>query len=274
MSKKECNLILSAGGIRSLAQIGAIEALLETGWTIKSLCGISAGSLVGSIYAHGVSIEVMKELAIHTDFLKLKKINLLNINKGLFKFNGFGKWVETACSQYGKGLICDLNIGTCSLSTGQKKVINNPELDGTLATAVEASCAIPVIFSPVEIDGEFYGDGALWSSAPVHFYEQSLLPTIVVHVQNSHTYIFTSFDKPIHTLYRVFEIFQINRLRGLKKRVQGKPVHIIEPDAGCISPVFFKKNDILRKGIIESGKQKTLEILSKGILDGSGNTIF
>lgn len=272
--KKECNVILSAGGIRSLAQIGALEALEEDGWKIKSICGISAGAIVASFYANGTPLEKMKQLSTETDFNTLKKWNFPKFNEGLFKFNGLGDWVADNSMEKGYTKRCELNIGTCSLSTANRRIFTDPSTKQELSKAIEATCCIPMVFVPVEIDGERYADGALWSSAPVHFYEQSKLITFVIHVQNSHTYTFANFHKPVHTLYRVFEVFQINRLKGLKKRIADKPVCIVEPNVGSVSALAFKLPTEERRNIIATGKASMVDVLKNGCYDGTGNKIF
>lgn len=50
---KNVALVLSSGGPRGFAYIGAIEVLLERGYTITSVAGTSMGSLIGGIYASG-----------------------------------------------------------------------------------------------------------------------------------------------------------------------------------------------------------------------------
>ena len=52
-NKKNVALVLSSGGPRGFAYIGAIEALLELGYVITSIAGISIGSLIAGVYAAG-----------------------------------------------------------------------------------------------------------------------------------------------------------------------------------------------------------------------------
>lgn len=273
--KKECNVILSAGGVRCLAQIGALQALEEDGWTIKSVCGISAGSIVAAMYAYGVPLDKMKEIGIATDFTKYKKANFKNIKKGMFKMLDFGKWVWDCCVTHGdcEQMKCELNIGACSITTGNKIIFTNPKKE-ELQTAIEATCCIPLLFEPVKIGDEYYADGALWSSAPIHFYLDSKLPTFVIHMQNSHTVPFTNYGNPIQLLYRIFEVFQINRLKSLKKRVYDKPVYIIEPSAEGVSALAFKLESPVRRKMIESAKEETLSYLEEHNLDGKKYSLF
>ncbi len=61
-TKKGVALGLSSGGPRGFAYIGAIEELLERGYTITSVAGTSIGSLIGGIYAAGKLPEFKKWL--------------------------------------------------------------------------------------------------------------------------------------------------------------------------------------------------------------------
>jgi NTE family protein len=54
-------------------------------------------------------------------------------------------------------------IVATNLVTGEKKVFRS----GSVARAVRASCSIPQIYLPVEIDGEYYVDGGLSEYLPV-----------------------------------------------------------------------------------------------------------
>ena len=56
--KKKIALVLSSGGARGLAHIGAIEALESRGYEISSIAGCSMGALIGGMYAAGKLPEV------------------------------------------------------------------------------------------------------------------------------------------------------------------------------------------------------------------------
>ena len=53
-------LVLSSGGARGLAHIGAIEELEAKGYHICSIAGCSMGALVGDVYATGKLNELME----------------------------------------------------------------------------------------------------------------------------------------------------------------------------------------------------------------------
>jgi len=46
-------LVLSSGGARGLAHVGAIDELTSSGYRIRSIAGASMGALVGGVYATG-----------------------------------------------------------------------------------------------------------------------------------------------------------------------------------------------------------------------------
>ena len=82
-TKKEVALVLSSGGPRGFAYIGAIEELLERGYTITSVAGTSIGSLIGGIYAAGKLPEFKKWL------FSLDKWNLFSLMDLSFGKNHF-----------------------------------------------------------------------------------------------------------------------------------------------------------------------------------------
>ena len=57
MKKKNVALVLSSGGARGLAHIGAIEELERAHYAITSIAGCSMGALVGGMYAAGKLVE-------------------------------------------------------------------------------------------------------------------------------------------------------------------------------------------------------------------------
>jgi Predicted esterase of the alpha-beta hydrolase superfamily len=58
--KKDVALVLSSGGARGLAHIGAIEELEARGYHISSIAGCSMGALIGGVYAAG-KLEEFRE---------------------------------------------------------------------------------------------------------------------------------------------------------------------------------------------------------------------
>ena len=85
MDKKGKNvaLVLSSGGPRGFAYIGAIEALIERGYHITYISGTSMGSLIAGIYASG-KLADFKEWSYSLDTWELFSLMDLSIAKNNF----------------------------------------------------------------------------------------------------------------------------------------------------------------------------------------------
>lgn len=154
-------LVLSGGGVRGVAHIGVIKALLEHKIEPEVVSGSSAGAVVGALYCNGYSPDQMLE------FFKITP--LFQINKFAFSKPGFidtdkfyvdfEKYFE---HNNFKGLKKKLFITTVDLCDGVIKVFES----GKLIKPLLASSAFPGLFSPVEIDHGLYADGGILDNFP------------------------------------------------------------------------------------------------------------
>ena len=80
MDTKDVALVLSSGGPRGWAYIGAIEELESRGYNITSVAGTSIGSLIGGIYAAGKLSEV-KEWLFSLDAWKVFSLIDISLSK-------------------------------------------------------------------------------------------------------------------------------------------------------------------------------------------------
>ncbi|HOS47718.1 MAG TPA: patatin-like phospholipase family protein, partial [Bacteroidia bacterium] len=65
---QKVGLVLSGGGARGLAHIGVLKALEENNIPIDYITGTSAGALVGSYYAIGLTPSEIEKLVISREF--------------------------------------------------------------------------------------------------------------------------------------------------------------------------------------------------------------
>lgn len=155
-------LALSGGGAKGFAHCGALQALEEFGLKPDIIAGTSAGSVVGALYAAGNSpIDIClafmgKEFSNFVKFLVPKA--------GFFDHSPF----EAFLMQYLKAKRFDelqipLYVVASDLDHGKSVVFK----EGELGKCILASCCVPVIFNPVEIDGVHYVDGGIFRNFPV-----------------------------------------------------------------------------------------------------------
>lgn len=162
--KKDVALVLSSGGPRGWAYIGAIEELVSRGYSITSVAGTSIGSLIGGIYAAGRLAEV-KEWLFSLDAWKVFTLMDISISKNhLVK----GDKVIGAL----KEIVPDVNIEdlqipyravATDLYTGEEVVFDR----GPLFDAIRASISIPSIFRPVKYGLRTLVDGGIVNTMPI-----------------------------------------------------------------------------------------------------------
>ena len=81
--KRDVALVLSTGGARGLAHIGAIYGLIEEGYQITSIAGTSMGALIGGMYAAG-RLDDYKEWMKTIDKRKIRSLIDIKLGKNSF----------------------------------------------------------------------------------------------------------------------------------------------------------------------------------------------
>ncbi len=164
-NKKNVALVLSSGGPRGFAYIGAIEALHQHGYTITSVAGTSIGSLVGGIYAAGKLAE-FKEWLYSLDTWEV--FSLMDLSIGKNHFVKGEKVIEAMMQIVPNVNIEDLPIPyravATDLYTGREVVFDR----GPLFSAIRASISIPSLFRPVRYGLTTLIDGAIANCLPLN----------------------------------------------------------------------------------------------------------
>lgn len=155
-------LVLSGGGIRGVAHIGAIKALEEYGIYPTHIAGTSAGAIVGALYAAGCNWEEM------LDFFKSTEIfSLTNYAMGKLGFLDTEKFHDQLKAYIShdtfESLGKQLYVTATNLLDGTLNVFS----EGELIKPVLASAAVPGLFAPVEINKGYYVDGGTLNNFPV-----------------------------------------------------------------------------------------------------------
>ncbi len=158
---KTVGLALGGGAARGFAHVGVVKVLQEKGTRIDYIAGTSVGSLIGSLYAAGFSWRRIAEV---TDSIRWR--NLLSFRpckRGLFVPDKLEKRLNLLLE--GKSfeeLPIPFAVTAVDINTGKQVVIDK----GNVARAVRASCSVPGIFLPVEMDGMLLIDGGIRNSIP------------------------------------------------------------------------------------------------------------
>jgi len=163
--KKNIALVLSSGGARGFAHIGAIKILEQQGYNITSVAGTSMGALVGGIYASGL-LPQFEEWVYTLDKMEVLRLTDVTLSRrGLVKGK---KIIEKIKEIVPDRNIEDLRIPFCAVATdilkGKEKVFT----EGDLYDAIRASISIPPFFQPFQIGDDYYVDGGLVNPVPIN----------------------------------------------------------------------------------------------------------
>lgn len=170
-------LVLEGGASRALFSCGVMDALLEAKIYADYVIGVSAGIAYGTSY---VSRQIGRNLELSVKYLHDKRYmglrHLLNPKKRSY-YN-----MEFAFKEIPEKLLpfdfeafkensksCNVLAGITNIRTGKIEYRNLPSDDLDLhRRIIWASCALPYLFQPEEIDGELYMDGGICDPIPFH----------------------------------------------------------------------------------------------------------
>lgn len=160
--KHRLGIVLSGGGSRGIAHIGALKALDEHSLSPDCIAGTSAGAIVGALYAAGYSTEQMLEFfEIKSPFkiskLALGKPGLLDTAKSIPDFLEY--FPEDSFEALSKPLF----VTATDIINARLEVFDS----GPLVRAVLASSSVPMVFTPTEVEGRWFSDGGILDNFPV-----------------------------------------------------------------------------------------------------------
>ena len=160
--KAVIGLALGGGASKGFAHIGVIKVLRANGIPVQVVTGTSAGSIVGSMYASGMSPDRME---LEAEILgKTELVDLTLSTSGFIKGEKLQNWINR---KVGNRPIQQFPLKFAAVatdfSTGKAVAFNH----GNAGQAVRASAAIPNVFQPVLIGGRKYVDGGLAQPVPV-----------------------------------------------------------------------------------------------------------
>lgn len=157
-------LVLGGGAARGFAHVGVIRILEQEKIPIHLIVGTSVGSIIGALYAARPHSPNLESIALELERDDLLDYSFLTLKKGLIIGDRLERFVSQKVTV---SRIEDLAVPFAAVATdirtGERVVLNR----GPLAPAVHASCALPGIFQPVELDGRLLVDGGVLESLPV-----------------------------------------------------------------------------------------------------------
>ena len=265
-------LVLSGGGAKGMAHIGAIKVIEEAGVKIDYIGGTSMGAIIGALYASGYSASELDSLFRNTDLASLIQDNFPRGAKSFYEKEDSERYALTLPFNdfkvtFPKGLSGGQNIYNelvgllyhvrnvqdfkdlpipffciaTDIETGSEVVIER----GYLPEAIAASGSLPSLFEPIEVDGRILIDGGVLNNYPVEELRARGAEVIIgVDVQHG--------LRDREELLSATEILlQINNFRtvGAMKDKAGLTDIYIKPDIDEFSVIDFEyKAAIIKEG--------------------------
>jgi len=172
-------LVLSGGGARGIAHLGVLQALEETGLPPDIISGVSAGALIGALYAGGYKPKQLLELV--KSYSKLNLANIIQSPLGLFSSSGLLHFLNETIR------VDDFDHLQIPLYVTATDMLSNSSVSfskGLLFQPIIGSAAIPGLFSLVEITGYKLADGGILNNLPVECILDKCDRIIGVNVNN------------------------------------------------------------------------------------------
>jgi len=171
-------LALSGGAARCVAHIGVLHALMQAGVPLAGIVGTSGGAVVGALVASGrYSLAGIADIAHGLRWRRLAAPALSR--RGLLSSERLGEVIRTWIGDLSFAeLKFPLLVVACELPSGKKVILST----GQVARAVQASCSLPVVFTPTTIEGTVLIDGGAVSQLPVAAARAAFPSSLVVGV--------------------------------------------------------------------------------------------
>ena len=153
---------LSGGFVKGYAHLGALQALFEYGIRPDIISGVSIGAAAGAFIADGCSPLEVLDLFVSREFRSFT--GLTRSRGGFMDLDNFYDFLNKNLSvKRIEELRIPLVVTATNLDTGRSVHFD----EGEIAPRVAASCCVPGLFSPIEIDGDRYVDGGVLMNLPV-----------------------------------------------------------------------------------------------------------
>jgi NTE family protein len=246
-------LALSGGTARTVAHIGILKAIEAARVRVDCVAGTSGGSLIASLFAAGLTAAQIERRALSVRWKDLANITLPRL--GFLSSQGIQDFVEDAIGDITfSQLAMPLAIVATNLSNGQKRVFTS----GKVALAVRASCSIPQIFIPCEVDGELFIDGGIVEYLPVAALDP-FNPQVVLGVNLG------AFREPLrrpkHILQIILQMTAVVSRQNVPAS-EARASYVIRPDLSRFSPFMLERSREMIQIGYEEATQRMPEFLA------------
>ena len=277
--RKRVAVVLSGGGAKGTAHIGALKVIERAGIPVDIVTGTSMGSLIGGLYAIGYNADALDSLVRGLDWSYVisdrenmsrqslsdrKKQNTYILSQGLtigkrnendggfIKGKNINMLLEKLCMGYTDSI--DFNRLPIPFACVATNLVDNTEIDfhsGRLPQALRASMAIPAVFSPVRIGKMVLVDGGLTNNYPVDLARAMGADIVIgVSVQDS----LRTAENLNSTISILMQMVDLNTLNKLEDNIANTDLFIHVNPSGYSAASFNATavDTLIRRGEAEA----------------------
>lgn len=261
--RKKLGLCLGAGGARGVAHVGFLQALEEAGVTPDYITGCSMGSVVGGVYACGVSVEHIRER-----FFSLKLPELLSPEFRFLRSAGFfktDKMKKIIADEIGSTTFRETKIPfacvAVDLLSGKEHVFR----EGLVVDAIVASSSIPTLFCPMLTKrGEFLVDGGIVDRVPADLLKKMGADVVVaVDVLGETKELSALPDSTMGILLRMIDVMDGCRTKLLREKRKRNIDLWLEPELEGMSQYTLKDVSFAYERGYECGRANVEKIIKR-----------
>lgn len=275
------HIVINGGGPTGLISYGALKYLFEQEFidmaNIKSIYGTSIGAIVGVILSLRYDWVTLDDYFIKRPWEKVFKIEPDNLfemyySKGLFQFSIVREILKPllsakdlseniTLSEYNEYTKIDHHFFTVELNSFEKIDLNHkthPDL--SLLSALEMSCAVPILCKPVITDNKCYVDGGLFDNYPINecLKNEKCTEYQVLGIRNK----WTQDDISITDNMNLFQYLQVS-LQKIVKHVQKDNIpKAIRYEVKCLCDENV--SEISNWIVYMTDREKRLELIKSG----------
>ena len=262
-------VVMGGGALKGLAHIGAWKAISEFRVPVRGIVGTSVGAMVAAALAGGRTVEEMEALA-----RSVTRRDIIRVNKRAVWINGLraasvcrGDALERYIRKVlptdsWSALRIPLLVNVVDLGSGRTVWLGHGgSTDISVVDAVYASCALPVLFPPAQLDGRFLMDGGVQDMLPLGKASEMGATRIIAIDAGA------GLEADAHVVaggglvavqQRVFAIMAGQRRRDMLREWSGVPLTLVRPAFEGVGGFDFAEIEYF----VEEGYRATREALS------------
>lgn len=278
-------LVLSGGGMRAVAHLGALQVLEANNVLsqVQEYIGVSAGAFLAFCLCIGYSLKELQQIVLTFDFQLIRNISpesmvefpltfgvdngekLLKLLHSIMRIKGVSQEITFSELPKEKSLRCyATDIYRCTLREFSYSKTPNVKI----TTALVASMCLPAYFVPIEDPetGHLLVDGGVLHNYPMGFLSpEDVQQSLGITFTYEHTNV-ESIPDVGSFFSQIFACYYMPRSRQSQEKYKDRTILI---PCGEIPAWDFEASLEDKQGLIQLGKQATKEFLERKKL-GSG----